>query len=85
MILTNFALIITMQCISSDEPADLVPRCVFCLTHKQYSDANDDVENVDNDDDKFYDDNVDYLNVRLNDSKLILPNLPFSWVHLGHR
>ena len=46
----------------------------------------DDVDNDDDqDDDKFYDDNDDYLDVGLNDWKLILPNLPFSPSHLGHR
>ena len=32
-----------------------------------------------------HDDNGDYLDGNLNGWKLILPSLPFSWAHLGHR
>ena len=57
---------------SSDEPADLVRLCTFCLTHNKYSDDNDVADNDDGqDDDRYYVDNADYLDVRINDSKLM--------------
>ena len=87
----NCAQIITMRYGDSLKQWNSGSGASLRLSHSDDDDDDDENDVVDNDDDqdddKFYDDNVDYPDVTVspNDSKLILPDLPFSWAHLRHK